>query len=149
MGTRSAIGYIRARGHGKNHDIRAVYCHWDGYPSNQVPILTEHYNTVAKVRKLIAPGSMSSLRTTRTWVEDDGQAAHPGMPPEREAQPLYHAERGNHGPWAAAGSNYAMPAVSCASLKEAKAHWREMGCEHLYLYLPREGWRHYNLYEEV
>ena len=37
MATRSAIGYIRPDG-----SIRAVYCHWDGSPGHQLPILTEH-----------------------------------------------------------------------------------------------------------
>ncbi len=39
MATRSRIAV-------KVRDIyRSIYCHWDGYPSNQFPILTEHYAT--------------------------------------------------------------------------------------------------------
>lgn len=136
MATRSAIGYLKTNGHGKSKTIRCVYCHCDGYPEHQLPILREHYNTVAKVRALLSPGSMSSLRTTHTWVRCDGQNAHPGMPPERDPQPLYHAER---------GENDGTPAVTHDFLDEAKNYWSHMGCEHLYLYVPHEGWQYYKL----
>jgi|TARA_R110000782_G_scaffold227707_1_gene314415 hypothetical protein len=78
MGTRSAIGYVQPCG-----SVRAVYCHWDGYPSHQLPILQEHYNSLDKVKALIKPGSMSSLRTEHTWLNNE----------KRAPQPLYHHER--------------------------------------------------------
>lgn len=56
MATRSKIGI-------KNPDgtFTSVYCHWDGYPSHQLPILTKNYNTVEKVNALLEHGDMSSL----------------------------------------------------------------------------------------
>ena len=64
MATRSAIGYRKLDG-----SVRAVYCHWDGYPEHQLPILKKHYNGIRKVQALIKPGSMSSLRTRSTWED--------------------------------------------------------------------------------
>ena len=54
MGTRSAIGYLQPSG-----SVRAVFCHWDGCPSHQLPILNKHYNTTSKVKALVKPGFMS------------------------------------------------------------------------------------------
>jgi hypothetical protein len=79
MATRSAIGYLQPSG-----SVRAVYCHWDGYPEHQLPILEEFYNSTTKVKALIKPGSMSSLRTVTTWTDE-----------KRDPQPLYHHERGD------------------------------------------------------
>jgi len=104
MGTRSAIGYLQPSGR-----VRAVYCHWDGYPEHQLPILKSKYNTFAKVRALIKPGSMSSLESSRTW---DSEFCDP--------QPLYHAERG-HGD---------EPKTSSKPFD----YWRDMDCEYLYVF---------------
>ena len=45
----------------ENGTCEGIYCHWDGYPENQMPILTGHYKDEAKIRELIALGSLSSL----------------------------------------------------------------------------------------
>lgn len=142
MATRSAIGYARPNG-----SVRAVYCHWNGYTDFQMPILQQHYNTVALVKKLIAPGSMSNLRTTETWesdysVDENGRADFNAPRTNlRNPQPLYHAERGNNGPWNPSGGKYAQPPVTRRSLIDAKEYWRDYGCEYLYIYVPRKGWQ--------
>jgi len=128
MATRSAIGYALPSG-----KVRAVYCHWDGYPSHQLPILEEHYNSLPKVRALIKPGSMSTLRTTHLWESDA----------TRDPQPLYHHERGP-GPWSAGDGGYGDPPYSIPEA-DAPAHWREYCCEHLYIFRPGYGWFHYDL----
>jgi len=56
MGTRSAIAVV----HGTN--IKAVYCHWDGYLSHNGVILQKYYNS-AKANNLVALGDISSLGT--------------------------------------------------------------------------------------
>lgn len=56
MGTRSAI----AVAHGNN--IKAIYCHWDGYLSHNGVILQKYYNS-AKANNLVALGNISSLGT--------------------------------------------------------------------------------------
>jgi hypothetical protein len=43
-------------------DIRAVYCHWDGYLEHNGAILHKHYAASPKVNNLIALGDISSLR---------------------------------------------------------------------------------------
>ena len=56
MGTRSSIAV--------NHNgvIKAVYCHYDGYLSNNGAILLKHYHS-AKANYLVAMGNISSLGT--------------------------------------------------------------------------------------
>jgi hypothetical protein len=59
MATRSNIGIMDDDG-----SIRSIYCHWDGYPEHQVPILTQHYATTEQVESLIALGNLSVLGTS-------------------------------------------------------------------------------------
>ena len=55
MGTRSRIGVM----HGDK--LKSVYCHWDGYLSNNGKILQAHYDS-AKANHLVSLGDISSLR---------------------------------------------------------------------------------------
>ncbi len=57
MATRSTIAIEREDG-----TVAQVYCHWDGYLSNNGRILQEHYSNPDKVERLIAEGSISSLK---------------------------------------------------------------------------------------
>ena len=125
MATRSAIGYALPNG-----KVRAVYCHWDGYPTHQLPILEASYNSVRKVQALIRPGSMSSLRTPQLW-NSTYDSATSTYTPSRDPQPLYHHERGD-------GET---PVTS----DNPEALWRNHGCEHLYVYRTGYGWFHYEL----
>ena len=59
MGTRSTIALEFADG-----TVQQVYCHWDGYLSNNGAILQEHYADPFKLRELIDLGDISSLRPT-------------------------------------------------------------------------------------
>jgi len=56
MGTRSTIGVVDENGF-----VKAIYCHWDGYPEHNGRILRDHYNTPSKILKLIKLGDLSSL----------------------------------------------------------------------------------------
>lgn len=56
MSTRSVIAQEQGDG-----SIKAVYCHWDGYPSNNGKLLQEHYQDSCKVAQLIELGSLSTL----------------------------------------------------------------------------------------
>ena len=58
MGTRSMIAIQNPY----SKDVRAVYCHWDGYLEHNGSILHKHYSNSAKVNNLIALGGLSSLR---------------------------------------------------------------------------------------
>ena len=58
MGTRSMIAIQNPY----SKDVRAVYCHWDGYLEHNGSLLHQHYSTSSKVNNLIALGGLSSLR---------------------------------------------------------------------------------------
>jgi hypothetical protein len=57
MGTRSTIALEYADG-----TVEQVYCHWDGYLSNNGQILLKHYSDPFKLRQLMDLGDLSSLR---------------------------------------------------------------------------------------
>jgi len=56
MSTRSAIGYKLPTG-----EVRGIYCHWDGYVSNNGKILVESYTDQSMVWQLVEFGDLSSL----------------------------------------------------------------------------------------
>tara|TARA_R110002020_G_scaffold108852_2_gene252123 strand:+ start:461 stop:871 length:411 start_codon:yes stop_codon:yes gene_type:complete len=61
MATRSVIAKLDDKG------VQAIYCHNDGYLSNNGKILDQHYANEVKVDNLIAQGDCSSLKDT---IED-------------------------------------------------------------------------------
>jgi len=56
MATRSAIGVELEDG-----SVKAVYCHWDGYPEYNGRILRDYYSDRGKAIKLIDHGDISTL----------------------------------------------------------------------------------------
>jgi hypothetical protein len=56
MSTHSFIGKQNQDG-----SIRAIYCHFDGYPKHVGKMLKEHYTTDSKVDELLDLGDLSSL----------------------------------------------------------------------------------------
>lgn len=56
MGTRSNIGIINP-----DDSVDMVYCHWDGYPSNNGNILLKNWSDTEAVRNLLRMGDISSL----------------------------------------------------------------------------------------
>lgn len=93
MGTRSRIGIELS-----DHSVVSVYCHWDGYVEHNGRILVEHYQDREAVKELIDGGSMSVLRTTKTWesgvLESLDENGHIQYTHTRDPQPLYYIERG-------------------------------------------------------
>lgn len=57
MSTRSMIGKVLA----DRVTIKAIYCHFDGYPEHNGKILVNNYNDEQKIDALIALGDLSSL----------------------------------------------------------------------------------------
>lgn len=57
MATRSTIAIEREDG-----TVAQVYCHWDGYLSNNGVLLQQHYTDAEKIEQLMALGDLSSLR---------------------------------------------------------------------------------------
>lgn len=74
MATRSMIGMVQEDG-----TVRAIYCHFDGYPAHVGRILDAHYTDADKVNALLDLGDLSVL------AEEIGEQ-HPfttyGMPEE-------------------------------------------------------------------
>lgn len=60
MATRSMIGMVQPDG----NIIKAVYCHWDGYPAYVGNVLKHHYHTEDSVVALLDCGDISSLGDT-------------------------------------------------------------------------------------
>ena len=84
MATRSRIAIENADG-----SVQSVYCHWDGYPSNNGQILHDHYQDRAKVEQLISLGSISSLAK-----EVDAPEGHTFKTPVDGVTVAYHRDRG-------------------------------------------------------
>ena len=88
MATRSRIGIEKEDG-----TILSVYCHWDGYPSNNGRILLESYTDKEKVSDLIKLGSISILAKNLTpTLETAGK--HHFDNPAKDVVVAYHRDRG-------------------------------------------------------
>ena len=68
MATRSTIAIQE-----KDLTIRAIYCHWDGYPEGVGATLAEHYNSTEKAEALIKLGGFSALYET---LEETAEGAY-------------------------------------------------------------------------
>jgi len=86
MATRSTIGIKNEKG-----EIKAIYCHWDGYPKHNGRVLVEHYNTKEKVEELLALGDISELRERVKPNEDE---EHSYEKPLNDVVIAYHRDRG-------------------------------------------------------
>ena len=86
MATRSRIAIEDQTG-----KVRSIYCHWDGYLSNNGRILLEHYQTQEKVESLIALGSISSLNAN---VEIPEGTVHNFETQANGIVVAYHRDRG-------------------------------------------------------
>jgi len=85
MATRSTIALEFADG-----TVGQVYCHWDGYLSNNGKILLNHYMDPFKVRELVDLGDVSSLG------EEIG-VKHPFDNPGSYGTPAYEAYNEQYG----------------------------------------------------
>ena len=112
MGTRSTIAIQNEDG-----TVTGIYCHWDGYLSNNGRILEENYTTEEAVRELIALGDLSSLGETVGTKHDFDNA------PRGECN-AYGRDRGETGVDA-----------------DTRNRWDDFDQEFNYLFVPGEGWR--------
>ena len=88
MSTRSRIGILHEDG-----TTETIYCHSDGYPEHQMPILTGHYNSIEQVEELIDLGDLSILK--ERIAPDEGEPH--GFAPAHRAEHVtvaYHRDRG-------------------------------------------------------
>lgn len=87
MSTRSMIGKINPDG-----SVTAIYCHWDGYPENQLPILVPCYSNEEKLNELISLGSISYLEDNPNPPEG---VTHTFHDPHPKTVVAYHRDRGD------------------------------------------------------
>jgi hypothetical protein len=124
MGTRSMIAIENPY----SKDIRAVYCHWDGYLEHNGAILLKHYSNSPKVNNLIALGDLSSLRPE--IGEKHSFSRLDSTLPEEEYERLY----GNMCTFYTRDRGEDAPFKVFPTLKEAESYFEGSWCEYLYVY---------------
>lgn len=75
----------------ENGKYRSIYCHWDGYLSNNGRLLLEHYTDAEKISKLLLLGSLSFLEKEIDIPEGSGHSFDNKVPGITVA---YHRDRG-------------------------------------------------------
>ena len=116
MATRSAIGIKNEKG-----EIKAVYCHWDGYPDWVGKVLVKHYNTAEKVEELLALGDLSSLGER---VKPNENEEHSFENPVRDVTVAYHRDR----------SDELNAARTYYSIEKFITDFDEAWCEYYYIF---------------
>lgn len=86
MATRSGIGKLM-----KNGSIRAVGCHWDGYPENVGKILYDYHNNEEAIDSILNLGNISSLKEK---LEPTEGVNHTFDNPEDGVTIFYKRDRG-------------------------------------------------------
>lgn len=86
MATRSRIGYVDP----ETEHTHSVYCHYDGYLFNNGRILLEHYNSLDRVKALVALGNISVLEPSI-----ECPAGHSFNTPVKEHTIFYDRDRGD------------------------------------------------------
>lgn len=87
MSTRSLIGRINP-----DNSVTTIYCHWDGYPTNQFPILYYSYSNEEKLTALLELGSISYLE--KDVAPPEGRV-HTFDKPYPFTTVAYHRDRGD------------------------------------------------------
>ena len=91
MSTRSAIAKLN-----KDGSVDVVYCHFDGYPSNNGKILLENYTNAKKVQRLLALGDLSYLGRTSNKNPNKNRNSFGGYEPTNYNYTYaYHRDRGD------------------------------------------------------
>ena len=114
MGTRSMIAIQNPY----SKDVRAIYCHWDGYLEHNGSILHKHYSASPKVNNLIALGDLSSLRP-----EIGIQHAFSSLDVPKAEQEAYDKEHGNSCTFYTRDRGEDAPFQVFKTLKEAEEHY--------------------------
>ena len=125
MGTRSMIAIQNPY----SKDVRAVYCHWDGYLEHNGSILNKHYSASPKANNLIALGDLSSLRPEIGVQHAFGTI---GMTDgEKEA---YELEHGDSCTYYTRDRGESTPFKVFPTLAKAADYYDGCGVEYLYVY---------------
>jgi hypothetical protein len=123
MATRSMIGKQQEDG-----TIKAIYCHYDGYPEGVGQTLADYYQTSDKVDELLNLGDLSVLR------QEIGEKQDFNKPTNEDWSLAYGRDRGEEGTEA---KDFIYPG---AYLEYA----RNSCAEFAYIFTPK-GWAYWNL----
>lgn len=70
---------------------KAIYCHWDGYPSYMYPLLRDWYGTQERAEALVSFGDASSIHKRLVPSQD---SYHSFNHPEEDVCVFYHRDGG-------------------------------------------------------
>ena len=124
MGTRSMIAIQNPY----SKDVRAVYCHWDGYLEHNGSILHKHYSASPKVNNLIALGDISSLRPK---IGEKHAFSKLEVPMDGDA---YDKLYGNMTTFYTRDRGEDTPFKVFPTLKKAEDYFEGSWCEYLYVF---------------
>ena len=88
MATRSLIGMVKP-----DSSVDYIYCHWDGYPEHQLPILECFYSNEDTISELLSMGYLSSLAENVSAPEG---SEHSFEKPLNNVCVFYHRDRGEN-----------------------------------------------------
>jgi hypothetical protein len=110
-------------------DVRAVYCHWDGYLEHNGSLLQKHYSASPKVNNLIALGDISSLK-----AEIGIQHAFSSLDVPKVDQEAYDKEHGNSCTFYTRDRGEDAPFKVFPTLAKAQDYFEGSWCEYLYVF---------------
>ena len=116
MATSSNIGIEYS-----DNSVKMIYCHWDGYLSNNGRILLNHYKNKEKIESLLSLGDISSLDIE---VNPDPKYVHRFDNAQPTVTVAYHRDRGEN----------LSPALLFNNKEEASKNMQE----YLYLFSEKE-----------
>lgn len=124
MSTRSLIGRLINK-----DEVEYIYCHFDGYPSHHLPILTTHYNNEEIVKELIAGGGLSVLKEN---INPPDGVSHSYDNKTEGVCVYYHRDRNEikEGPYKVNKTTY-----------KTELFRKSSGVDYIYLYDPKKGWK--------
>ena len=125
MATRSAIGYKTPEG-----KVRAIYCHYDGYPAGVGRTLENHYQEARKVAQLVELGDASVLEPKLF-----GTANHSFDTPDGDVTVFYGRDRGETG----------VDTREFETVQDFVDYYTSSGCEYFYLRTASE-WIYHDRY---
>jgi hypothetical protein len=109
-------------------DIRAVYCHWDGYLEHNGSLLQKHYSASPKANNLIALGDISSLKA------EIGEAHPFGYHGTEISAEDYEKQFGNMTTFYTRDRGESTPFKVFPTLAKAADYYDGCGVEYLYVY---------------
>ena len=127
MSTRSFIVKENSDG-----NLRAVYAHWDGYPTHNGRILLEHYSNSEKLEALLDEGDISSLKKNIGEKHDFGSNGSYEESPQvkNEWTTFYGRDRGE----TEISSN------SFDNIEKFLTWTKTSGAEYLYVFTKDDQW---------